>query len=62
MAEVNRDELLHRYRRRLQKLKEQEAAFGLYTPPYILTEIEDLEMQIREIQGQGVVNSQRRPG
>ena len=37
----------------VQKLKEQEAAFGLYTPPYILTEIEDLEMQIREVEGQG---------
>jgi len=36
--------------RRLQKLKEQHASLGLHTPPHILTEIEDIEVAIKELQ------------
>ena len=43
------ENLMTRYNRRLQKLKEQEASFGLYTPPHILTEIEDIEGKIEDL-------------
>jgi len=36
--------------RRLQKRKEQQALFGLDTPPHILTEIEDIETEIEKLQ------------
>ncbi|OQY35747.1 MAG: hypothetical protein B6243_04620 [Anaerolineaceae bacterium 4572_5.2] len=42
--------LLIKYGRRLQKLKEQQASFGLHTSPHILTEIEDLEVRIEVLQ------------
>ena len=35
--------------RRLQKLREQKALFGIHTPPYILIEIEDTETQIQKL-------------
>ncbi|MCB9077748.1 MAG: hypothetical protein H6631_09170 [Anaerolineaceae bacterium] len=38
--------LIHHHRRRLAKLQEQQAQFGLYTPPHILTEIEDIEQEL----------------
>jgi hypothetical protein len=38
--------------RRLQKLKEKEASFGLNTPVDILTEIEDIETEIENLQGE----------
>ena len=38
--------------RRLQKLKEQQASFGLYTPPFILVEIEDTEAEIERLQAE----------
>ncbi len=41
--------LVGQKRRQLHKLKEQEAAFGLHTPPYILIQIEDLEAEIEEL-------------
>lgn len=44
--------LITRYNRHLQKLKEQKASFGLYTPPHILTEIEDTEIEIEKLQTQ----------
>jgi sRNA-binding carbon storage regulator CsrA len=34
--------------RRLQKLKEKQAKFGINTPPEILIEIEDIEAKISE--------------
>lgn len=36
--------------RRLQKLKEKEATQGLNTPPEVLTEIEDLQAEIKKLQ------------
>ena len=41
--------LLVKYERRLQKLKEQKAAYGLDTRPHILIEIEDLEAEIETL-------------
>lgn len=38
--------------RRLQKLKEQEALYGISVDPRILIEIEDLETQLEELQTQ----------
>lgn len=37
-------------KRRLQKRKEQQASFGLDVPPHILTEIEDIEAEIKKLQ------------
>jgi hypothetical protein len=34
----------------LQKLKEQQATFGLQSPPHILIEIEDIETKIETLQ------------
>jgi hypothetical protein len=34
----------------LNKLKEQQAAFGLHTPPHVLIQIEDLEAEIEDLQ------------
>jgi len=42
--------LIANYKRRLQKLKEQQAFFGLDTSPHILTEIEDIEVEIEKLQ------------
>ena len=68
---------LTRYNRRLQILKEKEAAYGLETPVSILTEIPDIEGEIEALQAElaqiqqtfvqpsaespGVVTSRRRP-
>ena len=41
--------LIEKYSRHLQKLKEQKANFGLHTPPYILTEIEDIETKLENL-------------
>lgn len=38
--------------RRLQKLREQQAMFGINTPPHILIEIEDLEAEINKLQSE----------
>jgi len=40
------EQLIINNQRRLQKLKEQKASFGLDTPPHILTEIEDIETEV----------------
>ncbi|MCB0211523.1 MAG: hypothetical protein KDJ52_19450 [Anaerolineae bacterium] len=45
-------ELLTRYNRRLQKLKEKEAAQGYNTPPETLTEIEDIEAKVEKLQAE----------
>lgn len=41
--------LLRDHRRRLEHLLRQQARFGLFTPAYIKTEIEDARQQIKEI-------------
>jgi len=38
-------------KRRLEKLEEQAAIKGISTPPEILTEIEDLRREIKELEG-----------
>lgn len=42
--------LILKHNRVLQKLKEQQASFGLHTPPYILVEIDDTEVKILELE------------
>ncbi len=42
--------LINIHQRRLQKLREQQALFGLNTPAEILIEIEEIEAQIRRLQ------------
>ena len=44
--------LISKHQRHLQKLKEQQASFGLHTPAYMLTEIEDTEAEIENLQAQ----------
>ena len=44
------EKLIAERERRLQKLKEQRASFGLHTPPHILMEIEDIEAEIEGLQ------------
>ena len=41
---------IEKHHRRLQKLKEQRAEYGIDTRPHILTEIEDIEAEIEELQ------------
>lgn len=53
--------LLVEHERHLQKLKEQQASLGLYTPPYILTEIEDTESQIERLHKQNTLTIDSRP-
>jgi hypothetical protein len=43
------EKLIIKYRRRLQKLQEQQAQLGLNTPLEILNEIEDIEKTIEEL-------------
>jgi hypothetical protein len=43
-------QIISQKRRHLHKLQEQQAAFGLHTPPYILLQIEDLESEIAALQ------------
>ncbi len=42
--------LIRSHSRRLQKLKEQQAAYGLETSPQILIEIEDIEVELKQLQ------------
>ncbi|HXW00572.1 MAG TPA: WD40 repeat domain-containing protein, partial [Anaerolineae bacterium] len=42
--------MITKYTRSLQKLKEQQALFGLHTPHHILIEIEDTEAEIEKLQ------------
>jgi hypothetical protein len=44
--------LIIRSRRRLQKLKEQQAGFGMATPTHILIEIEDVEAEITRLEAE----------
>lgn len=43
-------ELINNKQRRLQKLKERKAIYGINTPPEVLIEIEDTEAEIKELQ------------
>jgi hypothetical protein len=43
-------ELIVGHTRRLQKLCEQKAAYGLATEPHVLVEIEDIETEIGKLQ------------
>jgi DNA repair exonuclease SbcCD ATPase subunit len=61
----NLKNLIAAHQRQLQKLKEQQAAMGLHTPPYILTEIEDrtaeleqLQQELQELQQQAAAPAQ----
>ncbi len=42
--------LITNYTQRLQKLKEQQALYGIDTAPHILLEIEDIEAKIKQLQ------------
>jgi hypothetical protein len=44
------EKLIIEHTRRLQKLKEQQAKYGITTEPHILIEIEDIEAKINELQ------------
>jgi hypothetical protein len=52
MTEIIQDleAIILEYKRRLQKLKESQARFGISTPPEILTEIEDIESKLKELE------------
>ncbi|PDW00285.1 effector-associated domain 2-containing protein [Candidatus Chloroploca asiatica] len=45
---VHLEELLRTYRRRLQVLELQAAQFGIYAPPHITIEIDDLKVHIQD--------------
>ncbi|MCP3683267.1 MAG: hypothetical protein GY861_11315 [bacterium] len=51
-SKENVKRLISRHERRLQKLKEQEAVFGMSTAPEIRIEIEDIEKKIIELKEQ----------
>lgn len=42
--------LIHNHNLRLQKLKEQQALYGISADPHLLVEIEDIETQIEQLQ------------
>lgn len=44
------EHLILKHQRRLQKLKEKRATLGINTPPEVLTEIEDIEAEIAQLQ------------
>lgn len=44
--------LIFKHQRRLQILKEQQATFGIETPPHILIEIEEIETTIQRLQSE----------
>ena len=41
--------LIHTHQRRLQKLKEKQAAMGINTPAEVSIEIEDIEAKLKEL-------------
>ena len=51
-GESDLKQIISQKRRHLHKLQEQQAAFGLHTPPYILLQIEDLESEIEALQAE----------
>ena len=46
----DKKKLIHEHQRRLQKLNEQKARFGIRTDPEILNEIEDIEVELEKLQ------------
>lgn len=44
--------LINEKQRRLQKLKDQAARYGISTPPHIIIEIEDIETELTQLQKQ----------
>ena len=48
--QVDLQKLILDSERRLQKLREQKAQYGLDTRPHILTEIEDIEAELADLQ------------
>lgn len=46
------EKLINIHQRRLQVLQEQKAVMGFSTPPHIITEIEDIQQQISDLQNQ----------
>ena len=52
MSDGQNDKLLNLKNRRLQKLKEVQAIKGISTPPEVLIEIEEIETEIKQLQGQ----------
>ncbi len=52
-------QLITQHQRRLQKLKEQRASFGLTTPPHILMEIEDIEAEITKLHAELALLNER---
>lgn len=51
------NKLIRSYKRRLQKLREEQATFGVSTPPHVLTEIEDIEEKLDELEMESSVSS-----
>jgi soluble cytochrome b562 len=52
MTNKSTEKLIDIHQRRLQVLQEQKAAMGILTPPHIITEIEDIQQQISDLQNQ----------
>ncbi len=52
MTNNHTEKLIDIHQRRLQVLQEQQAAMGILTPPHIITEIEDIQQQIGDLQNQ----------
>jgi predicted nucleic acid-binding Zn-ribbon protein len=52
MTQTNQsiETIIREHRRRLQILKQRKAQLGITTPPEVLTEIEDIESQLEELQ------------
>ncbi len=57
MTNNSTENLINIHQRRLQVLQEQKAAMGIFTPPHIITEIEDIQQQISDLQNQNQLNS-----
>lgn len=45
----NNDDLINAHLRRLQKLKERQALLGINTPPEVIIEIEDIEVELARL-------------
>lgn len=52
LSEEDLQKLIIKHSRRLQKLEEKKATFGYNTPAEILTEIEDIKLELKRLQGE----------
>ena len=59
MSNGQNDKLLDLKKRRLQKLKEEQAIKGISTPPEVLIEMEELEAEIQQLKGAGWQESKK---